>query len=483
MIVEVIQRALHSSSKRVQSYLNEEYIITRPGASAGLWMSFLLPTAIILGAYSCHNVSELYRTAATLSLGLLGTSVVFIAKACSSKTHEYTLIIPSVFTYIRLYFYNKIGVWFSIAGGFASYSAGEAVILLLNAAPKSLTYGEASVLIQALILFLFTTAVNLVNTWHNIPVQCVNTATLILQVGILGVLLICAATCMFPDFRTPLPFYGLTLAVIFGFVVPFLHILLQASPILWILQLLLANMPRIWLVTYWAVCSGLAVLAVNVQIQGEQQASTVIRKYFHILAVAVFTPGLIRECCFLYLASGVVLALITALELLRVIHMPPLGEVLEAGFTVFADEKDAGPIALTPIYLLAACSLPLWLYPSICSEEIYVGQHLLPLMSGLLTIGIGDTAASIFGTWIGKTKWEGTRKTKEGTFASILCQMTVILMLIYFGHIPYSGVMLMRATFAVVVTSVLEAKTDQVDNLALPLVMYMLLLPFPSTIC
>lgn len=104
--------------------------------------------------------------------------------------------------------------------------------------------------------------------------------------------------------------------------------------------------------------------------------------------------------------SSVVL-LCAVLQLLRVIHMPPLGEVLEAGFTVFADEKDSGPIALTPIYLLAACSLPLWLYPSICSEEVYVGQRLLPLMSGLLTIGIGDTAASIFGTWIGKAKWEG----------------------------------------------------------------------------
>lgn len=43
--------------------------------------------------------------------------------------------------------------------------------------------------------------------------------------------------------------------------------------------------------------------------------------------------------------------------------------------------------------------------------------------------------------------------------------------------------MLIRTTFAVVVTAVLEAKTDQVDNLALPLVMYMLLLPFPSIIC
>jgi hypothetical protein len=38
-----------------------------------------------------------------------------------------------------------------------------------------------------LILFLFTTAINLVNTWHNIPVQCVNTATVILQVRTVNV--------------------------------------------------------------------------------------------------------------------------------------------------------------------------------------------------------------------------------------------------------------------------------------------------------
>jgi hypothetical protein len=81
-----------------------------------------------------------------------------------------------------MHFYST-GVWFSIAGGFASYSAGEAVMLLLNAAPKSLTYGEASVLIHSLILFVFTAAINLINACHNIPVQCVNTATtVILQV-------------------------------------------------------------------------------------------------------------------------------------------------------------------------------------------------------------------------------------------------------------------------------------------------------------
>lgn len=71
---------------------------------------------------------------------------------------------------------------------------------------------------------------------------------------------------------------------------------------------------QVLLVIYWVICSGLAVMAVNVQIQGQQQASTVVRKYFHMLAVAVFIPGLIKECCVLYLASGVVLAVITTLE-------------------------------------------------------------------------------------------------------------------------------------------------------------------------
>jgi hypothetical protein len=91
--------------------------------------------------------------------------------------------------FILMFLSNKYyiffpGVWFSIAGGLASYSFSEAVLLLLDATPKSLTYGEASVLTQSLILFLFTTANNLVNTWHNVPIQCVDTATVILQVRI-----------------------------------------------------------------------------------------------------------------------------------------------------------------------------------------------------------------------------------------------------------------------------------------------------------
>ncbi|XP_069689568.1 dolichol kinase isoform X2 [Periplaneta americana] len=442
--MDVIERMLDYSNQHVQIYLHEEQISTRPGASAGIWMSFLLPTAIIVGSNSNHDVSELYEIAVSLSLGLLGTSALFIARSYKCRTQDYAFVIPPVFTYIQLFFYNKVGVWFSIAGGFASYSFSEAVIFLLDAVPKSLTYGEASVLTQALILFLFLVANSLVNTWYNAPIHCVNTSSVIMQVGLLGLLLISTTTYFFPQMRRPLPFYSLTLGVIFGFVIPFLQILLQENPVLWIVQLMLSNTTVGLLVIYWVICSGLAVLAVNFQIQGGEQASTMIRKYFHILAVLVFIPGIIRECCFLYLATGVVLGLIIGLELLRVLNMPPVGEALQAGFKVFADEKDVGSIAFTPIYLMAGCSLPLWLYTSVSSEENYAGQHLLPLMSGLLTIGIGDTAASIFGTLIGKTKWKGTKKTVEGTLASIICQMTLILMLVYFVAFDWSHTMAIK---------------------------------------
>jgi hypothetical protein len=97
----------------------------------------------------------------------------------------FSFIYLFIYLFIHLFFPFP-GVWFSVAGGIATYSFNEAVVLLLDAAPKSLTYGEASVLTQSLILFLFTTLINVAKAWQNVPVQCVDTATVILQVRILN---------------------------------------------------------------------------------------------------------------------------------------------------------------------------------------------------------------------------------------------------------------------------------------------------------
>lgn len=138
---------------------------------------------------------------------------------------------------------------------------------------------------------------------------------------------------------------------------------------------------------------------------------------------------------------------------------------------MYADEKDAGPVALTPIYLLIGCSLPLWLHPL---QRYSSGQYLL-LLSGVLAIGIGDTFASFIGKKFGRHHWNGSKKTIEGTVGCILGQFAFIGILVYLDFIPSYLLFQSTTIISVIATSLVEALTDQVDNIVLPLVMYILL--------
>lgn len=171
---------------------------------------------------------------------------------------------------------------------------------------------------------------------------------------------------------------------------------------------------------------------------------------------------------------------------MRVLNLPPLGDVLQQGFSVFGDEKDC-LISSTPLYLLAGLSFPFWLPAN--------NLTLLTLLSGVLTIGVGDTAASFIGSRYGLHKWSGSLKSVEGTIACICTQLFVVYCTATFGKFEryfviktvvillsstFTGFIddfwvLLRATFAVIGVSFVEAWTDQVDNLALPILMYLAL--------
>lgn len=150
---------------------------------------------------------------------------------------------------------------------------------------------------------------------------------------------------------------------------------------------------------------GMTISIVFWQLNRHEQSNTRTRKLFHFLIVFVYFPSLIYQCSFLFLASGIALAIFILMETIRIIKLPPFHSILDQSIRTFIDDKDAGLIALTPIYLLIGCSLPLWIHPCPCDLTDSAGFEILPLLAGVISVGFGDTAASIVGSKFGNIPW------------------------------------------------------------------------------
>nr|XP_032514681.1 dolichol kinase-like [Danaus plexippus plexippus] len=116
---------------------------------------------------------------------------------------------------------------------------------------------------------------------------------------------------------------------------------------------------------------------------------------------------------------------------------------------------------MTPIYLYTGLACPLLLVP---------GESYLDRLSGVLSVGVGDTAASWFGSNYGFHKWPESSRSFEGTLFNILSQIGTVYMLTLFGLLNEAD-SVPRTCFSALVCALVEARTSQVDNLVLPLVM------------
>lgn len=78
-------------------------------------------------------------------------------------------------------------------------------------------------------------------------------------------------------------------------------------------------MLQIAIFIYWAICFLLSIFIIIYQILLKSQATSSTRKHFHVLATVAYVPGMIYDPSLLYLASGVMLILFIALEVLTII--------------------------------------------------------------------------------------------------------------------------------------------------------------------
>lgn len=442
----------------------------RPNASHGIWLAGLLFSAFFQTIIRNPKTIQLnYEVTTVLLLGMflqtLEVFFTFVREDSKLFMKLATRIAPSIVTNLLLGRVLHQEVVFSIATSLTTQLSFRFIYLsVMRSFPLSFTMGEASIVAQGFIVFIYNSLLDRPYATRDID--------LVLQIGILGVIALIFSTYFITIFRKWFMFYFLLVAVVIGICVVPVGTKLAVTILF---NFIFNDTERIVIVCIYIALLVFAGFIVNWQIGKNERGSTRARKLFHILIVMVFVPGLLYQCQFLYVASVLALAVFTTLELARCIQLHPFAEILQSSVAAFIDEKDSGRVAMTPIYLLVGCSLPLWIHNSPCDLTGSSSSELLPLMSGVLSIGVGDTFASVFGSKFGRHKWPKSQKSVEGTIASIIAQAIFIYALYASAVMPLTLRLTAVCGFAVISNSLVEALTDQVDNLVLPLITYCIL--------
>jgi dolichol kinase len=197
----------------------------------------------------------------------------------------------------------------------------------------------------------------------------------------------------------------------------------------------------------------------------------VVRKGYHLLAIALFLPAFLADPEMLCLSLGVALSALVALEVARCARLPWLGPAVQAYMQRFVDGRDSGPVYVTHFTLLLGLAAPIWLAAAL--QEAGAGRLAVALcgMSGLVSIGVGDAAASVVGSTYGRVRpLRGSSKTLEGTAAGVACALLAWgLVLAPLGLLAeMSAWQLLALAGGTLWAGLLEAATCQLDNLVIP---------------
>jgi dolichol kinase len=181
---------------------------------------------------------------------------------------------------------------------------------------------------------------------------------------------------------------------------------------------------RLFLSAYWLMILVFGLVVV-VRLTERYEVDT-RRKVFHFMMVAMFLPGTFVDPTYAAMALSLILAIFLLLDLLRASQLPPLSKPLATFLAPYVDGRDfRGPVVISHIFLLIGCAIPLWLTLASLPRTgtaFLVGWEVptreVSMVSGVICVGLGDSAASLIGRRYGHRKWLwGGGKSLEGSLA------------------------------------------------------------------
>ncbi|KAL5970082.1 Dolichol kinase, partial [Taenia solium] len=235
---------------------------------------------------------------------------------------------------------------------------------------------------------------------------------------------------------------------------------------------LITSLNILLVTTVWVPLCVAAVLVVAYFSQRDNEQTKTpfaLRKLFHLLAGVVYATGLLISPSLLSVAAVCVLLAFFLIEWTRRSGPPATSKFLNDVLGPFRDARDSGELIFTPIALLLGLSLPVWNFCYSWSQDGTVPPQ---AWSGVITIALGDSVAALVGRRWGHLwfHWPGTHRTLIGSGASFISQILLWIGLAAFYGWPWRAGLLPLALGVLA-----EAYTEQIDNLAIPLLVMSLL--------
>ncbi|AGO10503.1 AaceriABR051Cp [[Ashbya] aceris (nom. inval.)] len=223
------------------------------------------------------------------------------------------------------------------------------------------------------------------------------------------------------------------------------------NALVWLVKYIVSSTLRMQIMAGWVLFLG--ALIPSVFVMKSHLSLNTSRKIWHFALLPLLVCQMAVEPEFTTVAIAGTVVVFLIVEYFRYMNLVPFGEHINRQLRTFTDFRDEqGPIIVSYLYLILGVSFPLLINRSLV---------------GVISLGVGDSLASIVGRRYGKLRWPGTNKTVEGTLAFIVASVVLCLSCQH-AFLAFEGVSSRNIILACVVSGILEGNSDLNDNILIP---------------